>query len=161
VDLSKLKPSDWLIGGGTLLFLISLFLPWYGIEEGPFEFNNSGADYLLTGWIPLLLLIAAFVLAVLPKLADGITIPDPLGPVPRLQAALIAAGAAAVLVVLRLIIASDDIGGFDADVNLDRKYGLFLALIAAVAAAAGAFMKYQGNEPELGSGSSNTPPTPF
>ena len=76
----------------------------------------------------------------LPNLAD-VNLPDQIGPVPRLQAALIAAGVAAVLVLLRLIFPSDNVGSIDVDVNLDRKYGLFLALLAAIAAAAGAFLK--------------------
>lgn len=160
MDLSRMKPSDWLIGGGTILFLIALFLPWYGIEEFGTSFNNSGADYFLTGWLPLLLLIAAFVLAVLPKLADGVNLPETIGPVPRLQAALIAAGVAAVLVILRLLIASDNVGDIDTDFELDRKYGLFIALIAAIAAAVGAFMKYSGKDDDAGAPPSG-PPTPF
>ena len=162
MDLSKLKPSDWLIGGGTIVFLISLFLPWYGIEEGPFEFNNAGSNYFLTGWLPLLLLIVAFVLLVLPKLADGVNLPNEIGPLPRVQAGLAAAGAAAVLVILRLIIASDNVGDIDTDFKLDRKYGLFLALLAALAAAAGAFMKYSGKDPDDAPGAGpGAPPTPF
>jgi hypothetical protein len=156
MDLSNLKPSDWLIGGGTIAFLISLFLPWYGFGG----FNNSGADYFLTGWLPLLLLIGAFVVAVLPKLADGVTIPDPIGPLPRLQAALALAGAAAVLVLLRLLIASDNFGGRDTDFKLDRKFGLILALLAAIAAAVGAFLKNQEGD-DTSSTPGNAPPTPF
>lgn len=155
MDLSKLNTSDWLIGGGAIAFLIALFLPWYG--KGGFD--NSGADYFLTGWIPLLLLIAAFVLTVMPKLAEGMNLPETIGPLPRLQAALIASGVAAVLVILRLLIASDNVGDIDVNVDLDRKIGLFIALLASIAAAAGAFLKYQGKE--VGGGSSSTPPTPF
>lgn len=161
MDLSKLNTSDWLIGGGAIAFLIALFLPWYGIDEGFGSFDNSGADYFLTGWIPLLLLIAVFVLTVLPKLAEGVKLPETIGPLPRLQAALIAAGVAAILVLLRLLIASDNVGDIDVDVNLDRKYGLFVALLASIAAAAGAFLKYQGKEVGGGGAASSGPPTPF
>lgn len=161
MDLSKLKPSDWLIGGGTIVFLISLFLPWYGVESFGTDFANSGADYFLTGWLTLLLLVAAFVLLVLPKLADGVNIPNEIGPLSKLQAGLAAAGAAAVLVILRLLIASDNVGDIDTDFELDRKYGLFVALVAALAAAAGAFMKYSGKDPDDGSGTGTAPPTPF
>jgi 4-amino-4-deoxy-L-arabinose transferase-like glycosyltransferase len=159
VDLSKLNTNDWLIGGGAIAFLISIFLPWYGIDEFGVEFNNSGSEYLLTGWLPLALLIIAFVLVVLPKLSDGINLPEEVGPLSRAQAALAAAGAAAVLVVLRLIIPSDNIGSVDADVDLSRKYGLFLALLAVIAAAAGAFLNMQSNEDAAGP--SSAPPTPF
>jgi hypothetical protein len=160
VDFSKLQTSDWLIGGGAIVFLIALFLPWYGFDDEFIDFANNGADYFLTGWIPFLLIIGAFVLAVLPNLADGVNLPENLGPMSRLQAALVAAGAAAVLVLLRLLIASDNVGNIDVDVNLDRKYGLFVALIAAIVVAAGAFMKYQAGDGD-GASSSSTPPTPF
>jgi len=53
--------------------------------------------------------------------------------------------AAAVIVLLRLIVPSDECaGGFCVD--LDRKFGIFVALIAAIVVAAGGFQK--GNEPE-------------
>jgi hypothetical protein len=159
VDLSKLNTNDWLISGGAIAFLISIFLPWYGIDEVFGEFNNSGSEYLLTGWLPLALLIIAFVLVVLPKLSDGVNLPDEVGPLSRAQAALAAAGAAAVLVVLRLIIPSDNIGSVDADVDLSRKYGLFLALLAVLAAAAGAFLNMKSGEDTAGP--SSAPPTPF
>jgi hypothetical protein len=158
VDLSKLKTPDWLIGGGAIVFLISLFLPWYGFDDEFIDFSNSGADYFLTGWLPLLLIIAAFVLGVLPSLVEGVNIPENFGGISRAQATLIAAGVAAILVLLRLLITSDNVGNFDTGVDLDREYGLFLALLAAIAVAVGAFMKYQGGE--TGS-SSSTPPTPF
>jgi hypothetical protein len=158
VDLSKLTTSDWLVGGGGLAFLISMFLPWYGVE-GFSEANNSGFDYFLTGWIPLLLVIGTFVLTVLPKLADGVTLPETIGPLPRAQAALIAAGVAAVLVLLRLLITSS-VEVIGTTFDLDRKYGLFVALLAAIAVAAGAFLKYQGDE-DAGGNASSAPPTPF
>ena len=159
MDLSKLNTNDWLISGGAIAFLISIFLPWYGIDEVFGEFNNAGSEYLLTGWLPLALLIIAFVLVVLPKLADGMNLPDEIGPLSRAQAALAAAGAAAVLVVLRLIIPSDNIGSVDADVDLSRKYGLFLALVAVIVAAAGAFLNMKSSEDTAGP--SSAPPTPF
>jgi hypothetical protein len=61
--------------------------------------------------------------------------------------------------VLRLIIPSDNIGSVDADVDLSRKYGLFLALLAVIAAAAGAFLNMQSAEDTAGP--SSAPPTPF
>jgi hypothetical protein len=155
VDLSKLNTNDWLVGGGAIAFLISMFLPWYGLTGA----SNSGFDYFLTGWIPLLLIIVAFVLTVLPKLADGVNLPDEVGPLPRLQAAMIAAVVAAVLVLLRLLITSS-VEGFGVSVDLDRKFGLFIALLAAIAVAAGAFLKMQAGDEDTGS-SSTAPPTPF
>lgn len=162
MDFSKLKVTDWLIAGGAIVFLIAMFLPWYGFDTGIGSVNNSGWSYFLGGILPLLLILAVFVITVLPKLADGVNIPDPIGPLPRAQAALAGAAAAAVIVLLRTIIASDNVGSFDVGVNAERKLGLFVALLAAIAVAAGAVMKYQGKEPDsLGGGGSAQPPTPF
>jgi hypothetical protein len=161
VDLSKLNTNDWLIGGGLIVFLIALFLPWYGFENEFIDFANNGSDYLLTGWLPLILLIIAFVFSVVPKLSDGMNLPEEIGPLTRSQAVVAAAGAAAVLVLLRLIIPSDNVGGVDVDADLSREFGLFLALLAAIAAAAGAFLKMQKGDDEGVGGGGAQPPTPF
>ena len=164
MDLSKLKPSDWMVGGGAVAFLIAMFLPWYGVSEGGFSTNDSGFSYFLTGIIPFLLILAAVVAIVLPKLADGVSIPDPIGPLPKAQAALIAAGVAAILVILRLVIKSDNINGFDlsavgAGDEVQRKFGLVLAVLAAIAVAVGSFLNFQ--EGDAAGPSSTAPPTPF
>ncbi len=163
MDLSKLKPSDWMVGGGAIVFLIAMVLPWYGFGDGGFSVNNTGFSYFLSGIIPLLLIIGVFVLTVLPKLVDSINLPDPIGPLPRLQAALAAAGLAAILVVLRLLIASDNVGSVDVGQNADRKFGLILAVLAVLAVAAGAFIKNQeGDDVGIGPGGpAGGPPTPF
>ena len=80
MDFSKLKPGDWMIGGGTLLFLIAMFLPWFKAEAFGFSSSVNGFEYFLGGIIPLLLLIAVTVVMVLPKLANGVNIPATLGP---------------------------------------------------------------------------------
>jgi hypothetical protein len=157
VDFSKLKPGDWLIGGGTLVFLISMFLPWYKAEAGLFEVSANGWEYTLQGWLPLLLLIGATVLVVVPKLQPSVKIPETVGPLPRLQLALILCAAAAALVLLRLIIKDGD-DGFG--VEISRGIGLFLALLASLAATAGAFLKFSGKEPEA-AGPGTGPATPF
>ena len=55
--MDKLTTADKVIFGSAIVFLISLFLPWYGISEGGIDFNSKGTDYFLTGWLPLLLAI--------------------------------------------------------------------------------------------------------
>lgn len=151
MDLSKLKLTDWLVGGGALAYFLFMFFPWFSAGF----FSISGWDFFGYGIIPLLLLLAVAVITVLPKLADGVKIPDPLGPLPVTQAALIGAGAATALVVLRLLT------GLDSSPSI----GLFLAIIAAGAVTAGAVLKLQGKE-EIGGigsggGGGNQPPTTF
>jgi hypothetical protein len=159
VDFSKLKISDWLVGGGAIAYLIAMFLPWYQVKNFSAA-NVKGWDYFFFGIIPLLLIIAVFLALVLPKLMDGKQIiPDPIGPLPRLQAALIAAGVAAAIVLLRLLIKDDgDVPG--AADFIERGIGLFLAFIAAAVVAAGAFMKYSGKDPDTAAPGSG-PATPF
>jgi hypothetical protein len=55
--VDKLTTADKVIFASAIVFLISLFLPWYGITEGGIDFNSKGTDYFLTGWLPLLLAI--------------------------------------------------------------------------------------------------------
>ena len=158
MDFSKLKTSDWLVGGGAIAYLIAMFLPWYQVKNFSAA-NVKGWDYFFFGIIPLLLILAVFAILVLPKLADGVKIPETIGPLPRLQAALIGAGAAAAIVLLRLLIKDDgDVPG--AADFIERGIGLFLAFIAAAVVAVGAFMKYSGKDPDTATPGSG-PATPF
>ena len=139
MDLNKLTTSDKLIAGGGIAYLIFMFLPWYGLAGGA----NNGWDYFLGGVLPLLLIAVMVAHVLITAMAPETKIPDL--PLPWPQVHLIAGVAAAVLVVLRLLIGSSIDAGF-VDVDLDRKYGLFLAVIAAIAVAVGGFLKSQGDE---------------
>lgn len=154
MDLSKLSTADRVIGASAIVFLIAMFLPWWGLEfEGFGSASNNGWDYFLTGWIPLLLAIVMvgqivatkFTGAQLPKL-----------PISWSQVHLIAGAAIAVLLILRVVIGADEgSGGFSVD--LDRMYGLWIALIAALGLGGGGFLKSQeGDEAVAGSDSSST-----
>jgi hypothetical protein len=144
VDLSKLSTSDRLIAGGGVVYLIAMFLPWYGLSGGA----NNGWDYFLGGVIPLLLILVSAGKVLMTAMAPDSKLPDL--PMPWSQVHLIAGAAAAVLVLLRLIIGSDIDAGF-VSISLDRKYGLFLALLSAAAVAAGGLLKFQeGDAPSVG-----------
>ena len=61
---------------------------------------------------------------------------------------LIAGGVAAVLILLQLILGgSAGAGGFEVD--LDRKIGVFLGLLAGLGLAGGGFLKLQGGRREV------------
>jgi len=155
VDFSKLKPSDWLIGGGAIVFLIAMFLPWYKAEAGPFEASANGWEYFLLGIVPLLLDIAVAVFVLLPLFNPSVNLPDSFGPVSRAQGLLIAAAVASGLVLLRLLF-EDGEEGFG--VEISRGIGLFLAFLASLAVLAGVFMKQK----EITAGpTSSGPATPF
>jgi hypothetical protein len=137
VDLNKLTQGEKVIGGSAIALLIFSFLPWYGIDFNAFgvkaSASRSGWDYFLFGIIPVLLAIAMVVVIVLSRFTET-KLPDP--PLPWGQIHLIAGGLAGALVLLKLLI-----GDTAAGLDLDRKYGIFLSLIAGIGLAAGGYLK--------------------
>lgn len=158
MDLNKLSTGDKVIGGSGIALLIFSFFPWFSFDAGPFgSVSQSGWDFFFTGIIPVLLGVALVGFVVATKLMD-VAMPDL--PVPQPLLILGLGGAAALLVVLRLLMGGDD-GGTGA---LDRSFGLFLSVLAAIGLAAGAFLKFQEEGGELptkggssGQGGSATP----
>lgn len=154
MDLSKLTTADKLILGGGLAYLIFMFLPWYGVEG--FDANNSGWDYFLGGIVPLILILIMCSHVLVSAFSPDTQLPDL--PVPWSQVHLGTGVAAAVIVLLRVLIGSD-IETFGVDYSLDRKYGLFLALIAAIVVAAGGVLKSkEGDVAAPGGGSTGSAP---
>lgn len=155
MDLSKLSLSDKIIGGSGIALLVFSFFPWFSADFGFVSVSANGWDYFFTGIVPVLLGLVMVAWIVATKLAD-VELPEI--PVPEGLLLLALGGAAAVLVVLRLLMGED---------GVDRSIGLFLATLAALGLAGGAFLKFQEDGGELpGSGSSSggasgTPPTPF
>lgn len=142
MDLKKLTTADRVVAGAAIVFLIAFFLPWEGktVSFGTVSASKSwsGSEYFLTGWIPLLLAVAMVVQIGLARFS---TTQMPKLPVTWGQAHLIAGSVAAVLVILRLLFTANVSG-----VDLDRKYGLFIAVLAAIGLAVGGFLK--SKEPE-------------
>ncbi|HET9770306.1 MAG TPA: hypothetical protein VFS16_05410 [Acidimicrobiia bacterium] len=154
MDLNKLTTADKVVCGAAIVFLISTFLPWYGIDG--FDGANTGWDYFLTGILPLLL---AVVMVAQIAVSRFTTTPLPALPIPWGQVHLIAGAAIAVLLLLRTIIVSS-VDTFAGDFELDRKWGLFVALLAALALAAGGFLKSKEPEAAQVGGPGGYPPPP-
>jgi hypothetical protein len=155
--VDKLTTSDRLILGGGIFFLISMFLPWWGIDTQFGDFANNGWDYFLGGWLPLILIAFMAGHVAVTRFSPDTKIPDL--PVPWSQGYLIAGVVAAVIVVLRLLVPSDECaGGFCVD--LDRKFGIIVAVIAAICVAAGGSMKLKEDEPPAAA-SGDTGSAPF
>ncbi len=157
MDLDKLSLGDKVLAASGVVFLISLFLPWWGLEVdtgfGTVEGHNNGTDYFLTGWLPLLIIIAMIVCVYLQKFTDT-QLPDT--PLPWSQIYLIAGAVVGVLLILRLAITSSE-----HSVDLDRKYGLFIAVLAALGVAAAGYLKFQEGDDGASAGAGSAPPTPF
>lgn len=163
MDLSKLSTGDKVIAGSGIALFIFSFLPWFSFEYGnafgSVSAKQNGWDFFFTGIIPVLLGLAMVGWIVATKVAE-IDLPEL--PVPQGLLMVGMGAAAAVLILLRLLIGGDD-GGSDL---LERSFGLFLAVLAAVGLAGGGFLKFteEGGElPKKGgsTGGGTQPPTPF
>ena len=138
MDLDRLSTADKVIGASAILFLIALFMPWYGLAGA----SNNGWDYFLTGILPLL--IAAEMVAVIAIQRFSTTeLPKP--PIPWSQIQLMAGVMIVVLLLLRVLITSD-VEVLGESFDLARKYGLWIALIAAVGLGVGGFLKNQESQ---------------
>lgn len=115
----NLRWGEALAGLGGALLLVSLFLPWFGSPSVNAWEAFAIVDILLLG-IAALGLFAALSAATYAK--NDVPIAT--------QALAVAAGAVATIVVLFRVL--DPIDG-------DRKLGLYLGLLAAVALTAGAW----------------------
>jgi len=136
-DLKQVTPLEWAgIGGGALAFIAS-FLPWLtvstDIDLPGIEASYSGSAWSsgFAAWFSVLLLVAAAVVLVLPKLGT---------PVPNASMIWLGlAGAAVVLIILRWVTSYESVFG----VSVGAGFGLFIGLLAALASAAGAFLTFR------------------
>jgi hypothetical protein len=133
VDLNKLTQGEKAIAGSAIALFIFSFLPWYGLGGA----SRNGWDYFLFGVIPVLLAIAMVAVIFISRFTET-KLPDP--PLPWGQIHLIAGCVAAALVFLRLLI-RDRVSALGFHVDLNRKYGLFLSLLAGLGLAAGGYLK--------------------
>jgi hypothetical protein len=135
MDTSRLTTGDIIAGVGGIVLLISLFLPWYGVsvDIAGVSASESGSGWEALGFIDILLfLIAVAAIGIVAARAAG-SLPDDL-PAPVI---LLGLGALAVLLVLFRIIDIPVDGDIPDEVDLSRKVGIFIALIASAAIAYG------------------------
>jgi hypothetical protein len=155
MDLNKLTLGDRVVGVSAILFLIFMFFPWFSYDVGGFEIGDqSGFDFFLFGWIPLLLAIAMVAQIGLTRFSD--TRLPAVGSLTWGQVHLILGAIAAVLVILKLLI-GDDAGAGPLEVDGDRSIGIFLATIAALGLVAGGALKMRD---PADAGAGGVPPPP-
>lgn len=135
MDFSKFKTSDWLmVGGGATMLILGFVLPWSTISVAGFSDSGDGPfDYFLTGGIAWLLVVAVGVLAFL-RAGGRLPESQPWGII-----FVIGAGLATVLMLLQVILG----GREELGIELDRGIGMYLALVWAGLALAGAIMGFQ------------------
>jgi hypothetical protein len=151
VDLSKLTTTEKLIAGSGLVLFIASFLPWFEVSvEGIGSETGNGWDVgFLWAGLPALLGLAAAGIILATRLGSA-TLPDL--PVTWGQAFLGAGVLSAFLVVLKLIIGEDEPTGADifGGVEISRAWGLFVAALAALAFAAGGYLRFQEEKGRTG-----------
>lgn len=134
MDVSQLSQGAKIAGGAGILLLISLFLPWYSVEAsfGGFSASENGSAWEVFSFIDLVLFItaaAAIAVAVLAAQNRSAALPVPPGQL------LLGLGALATLLVIFRVINVPD-GDIESDaVDIGRKFGLFVGLIAAAGVA--------------------------
>jgi hypothetical protein len=125
----RLDPHRWtggdrITGTSTVLLLVSLFLPWYGVS---FFGVSAQADGLTGhGYLYIVLLLCLAILGYLGLRAGSEQLPARL-PLAHEQRLLAAAGLNAVLVLLAFLIKPDGTGW---------RFGAFIGLLTALAALA-------------------------
>ncbi len=134
MDVKKLTLGDRVVVISGVLLFIFAFFKWFGISVGGDTAGFSGYHYFLWGVIPVILGVVMIVQIGLTRFSDT-KLPS-LGSLSWGQVHLILGCVAAALILLKTII-GDDYFSF----SLDRKVGLFLALISAVGLAVGGYLK--------------------
>jgi len=146
VDSSKLGVGEIVAGISGLALFVFMFLPWYGIDSvGGFGVSADASAWEAFSFIDILLFFVCVVVVGLVIVQMAETTPDM--PAPPTQIIMIAGIVALVLILFRLVVTPGvDIGGLDIDVDLGRKIGVFLGLIAAAGIAYGGWRASQESQ---------------
>lgn len=120
MDLSRLtrENKELIAVGGGILWIISLFFPWYGAGD----FNVSGWDAVASSWIPLIFMV----LGAAAMAADAFALDLPV----RVNAPAFAAYCTSIPFIVNVMYVFEGSGS--------RKWGLFLALVFSIVTFAAA-----------------------
>ncbi len=167
LDLGKLAEKfsreEMLIGGASLVLLISMFLNWISVScSGAFCGGEGGASgFRGWGWVTFLALLGvAGLLVVRRLLADKVTLPE----LPAKDPVLYMAGGAleiagCLLFWLEYHDAFTSVGAGGFSVSSGLGFGWFIAVLAGIATVAGGYL--MSRAPEAAGGSSiSTPNAP-
>jgi hypothetical protein len=124
LELSRLTNSDRITGIGSLLLIVSLFLPWYGVDILGISAEADGLT--VHGYLYIVLLLCVAIIAYLVTWAGFEELPVRL-PLSHEQRLLVASGLNTALVLLAFLTKPDGTGW---------RFGAFAGLLAALAATA-------------------------
>jgi hypothetical protein len=125
----------WISAGGAAVLLFSVFFSWYTVSVKGFGASASVSGWSSTDWAKLVFLLALIALAawIIELFVPTVTLPAP--------ASLIAgaAGVLAILIVLFRILSKP--GGDVSGISVGTSWGIWLALLAAIAVVVGAYLR--------------------
>jgi hypothetical protein len=121
-DLKRLSPVDQVIGGASLILIITLFLPWFGVSLDGYSASESGFD--AHGYLIVPLLTAIVLIAYLIMLAGW---DDPPLKLPVAHAPLLLVGTGIQFLIVLLAFLFKPTG-------TDWEFGAYLGLLAALVA---------------------------
>jgi zinc-ribbon domain len=121
-DLKRLSPVDQVIGGASLILIITLFLPWFGVSVGGYSASESG--FSAHGYLIIPLLTAILLLAYLIMRAGW---DDPPVKLPVAHAPLLLVGTGIQFLIVLLAFLFKPTG-------TDWEFGAYLGLLAALVA---------------------------
>ncbi|MEM7093128.1 MAG: hypothetical protein AAF567_09000 [Actinomycetota bacterium] len=124
MDFSKMTTNNWIAGGGGLVSLINIFLPWYSIDFGLGSVTANAFDAGAGAWLGALLCAAGGILVAL-KALD--VFEAKLGSLATEQLAMMLGALGLLFILLRLLTMTD----FTA-------FGIYLGIIAGGAVIFGA-----------------------
>ena len=131
--MDRVKTSDWLVGIGGLVLLISVFLEWFHVKGLG---GIVGVSYGASGWdaSKLTILIFIFALACMAVVVLRVLQVDlSVIPVPMSLIVMGLAGISLLIIILRIFIHQSGLG---------VSYGIFVSLVAgAVLLAGGVLMQ--------------------
>jgi hypothetical protein len=162
VDLKKLTRGEQVVGIAGVVLLIFSFVDWFG-------FSLKGAGRLFSGvggggnawdftlcWLAVIIGIVMVAQIVLDKFAN-VKMPE-LGSVTWGQVHLVLGVVAFLFVLIKLIVGPSLPSGADAVIDVSRKLGIFVGLIASAGLAVGGYLiaKERGELPAQLGGSKPT-----
>ena len=159
MNTSRLTTGDIVAAVGGIVLLISLFLPWYGVdvEIAGFSASESASGWEALGFIDILLfLVAVAAIAIVAARAAGALPAD----VPGSLILLAGGGLAVLLILFRIVdIPAGDIPEQAEDsIDLARKVGIFIALVAAAAITYGGWRTNEERPAAVSSPATEPPP---
>jgi len=145
LDFSKLSREDWMVGGGGVALILSLFIfAWY--SGGGASFAATSSPYAIWGILALIVTIAIVVDLALARFSPATVIPTTqLG---RDMTRTAAAGLVALFLVIKFFAHVGDFG-----------FGFVLDVVLTIIVVAGAWMNAQGMSTRIGPATHGAPPS--